>query len=229
MNLLIGNFSDHLSLCGVCDLMNWWCLKMYEMHQMLQIAMNKQWFCSPVDQLMTSENVPNAGNAIVRNEKSIMIINGWRLKTYETNKTIQKAMNKQELCSPADQLLRSENVPNTGNAIIRNEKTIMFINWWRLKTYETRKMLQKQRQNKNCAHLLINFWRLKCFKSWKWYYTQWKIYHFHQRMTCKERMKLTKCYKKVWKKYNCANLLFNLWRLNKSQMLEMLLYAMKNQ
>ena len=65
INLLISNFSDHLSLFGVCDLMNWWCLKMYEMHQMLQIAMNKQWFFSPVDQLMTSENVPSAGNGII--------------------------------------------------------------------------------------------------------------------------------------------------------------------
>ena len=42
--------------------------------------MTKQKKCSPVYQLMTSGNVPNGGNDIMRNAKSMMFINGWRLE-----------------------------------------------------------------------------------------------------------------------------------------------------
>jgi hypothetical protein len=42
-NLPISNLSYRLSLWGVCDLMNWWCLKMHETHTTVQIAMKKQW------------------------------------------------------------------------------------------------------------------------------------------------------------------------------------------
>ena len=40
----------------------------------------------PVDELMTSQNVSNAGNGILWNDTSIIVINGWHLKTYETYK-----------------------------------------------------------------------------------------------------------------------------------------------
>ena len=40
----------------------------------------------PVDKLMTSQNVSNAGNGILRNDTSIIVINGWHLQTYETYK-----------------------------------------------------------------------------------------------------------------------------------------------
>ena len=49
--------------------------------QMQQTAMKKQSFWSAVDQAMTSENVPKLKNTMIRNVKSIILINWWRLKT----------------------------------------------------------------------------------------------------------------------------------------------------
>ena len=39
-------------------------------------AMKKQTFCAPVDQLMTSESVPNVGRVIISYANVIIFING---------------------------------------------------------------------------------------------------------------------------------------------------------
>ena len=58
---------------------NWWRLKTSETRQMLQIAMKMQSFWSPVDHLMTSENVPNVGNgtAVSCQRCSTGVCPGW--------------------------------------------------------------------------------------------------------------------------------------------------------
>ena len=57
-------------------------------------AKKKQSFCATVDQLMTSESVPDVGSVIISYTNVIIFINGWRLKTHETYKMLHKIMRK---------------------------------------------------------------------------------------------------------------------------------------
>ena len=75
-------------------------------------------------------------------EKSMVLINWSRLKTAVMLQTLQVAMKKQPCCSAVDQLMTSESVQNVTNAMNRNNKSIIWINWWRLKMFQKLYMQQ---------------------------------------------------------------------------------------
>ena len=78
---------------------------------------------------MTSENVSNAGNAKIRNEKANILINWSRLKTSWVHQMLQMTTKKQSFWSSVDQLMTCDNVPIVENPRTRIEISIILIKW----------------------------------------------------------------------------------------------------
>ena len=95
------------------------------------------------------------------------------------------------------------------------------------KTYETHKMLQKLIQSNHFAHLLINLWRLNTSRMLEMLlYNNTSI--IWMKGWCLKTYATHKTLQQTMKLQSFGHLLINLWCLKTPQMLEMLLYAMKN-